>query len=460
MHFNGTKVLVMGLGSFGGGVDAAVFAHNAGADVTVTDIADAEQLSESVKKLENFPEIKFHLGGHLEQDFKNTDIIIANPAVPPENEFLQIAKLHKKIITSQVNIFFQLCPAKIVGITGANGKSTTTSLTTHILKAALPDNTVWLAGNIGNKPMLSVLDKIKPHDIVVLELSSFQTEQLSHIAKAPHISLLTNLTPNHLDRHGTFQAYCDAKEQIFKNQALNETRPAISIFNAEDEIACEWYEKYKDGIGRVCVKFHPADVSEDIRNVFKLPGQANLSNLSAAIAIAKQFNITDKKIKDCISNFKSLPHRLEFVAEINSVKWYNDSISTTPESSVVAIESFDQPKIIIAGGYDKKLSFDELAKKIATKAKAAILIGQTAGKIANAIKTSPENKTTIAKCDTLQQAVEKAHQLSQPGDVVILSPACASYDMFKNFQQRGEQFKDLVKKIQLQQRSVAHDSQE
>jgi len=473
--FSGKKVLVMGLGRFGGGVDVAKFAVRAGAKVIVTDLAPAEQLSDSIEKLEEFPDIEFHLGSHDPADFKQADIIIANPAVPGDNEFLELARRHSKFITSQINIFFELCPAQIIGITGANGKSTTTALTAHLLKAVRRKNSisrknviasaakqsqttqyairntkyenVWLSGNIGNQPLLTILNEIKTNDLVVLELSSFQLEQLAEIRKAPKIALLTNLTPNHLDRYGTFADYCNAKENIFRFQELSENFPAVSIFNAEDEIAAEWFEKYSKDTGRICIRFSISDVSNELHDSFTLPGRANLSNLAAAIAIAKHFGVDDNSIKKALPGFKALPHRLELVEEINGVRWYNDSIATTPQSTIAALESFDQPKIIIAGGYDKDLPFDELGQKIVTNTKAAILIGQTAPKIADAITTSPKNQTRIELVDSLEKAVNLANQLAEPGDVVLLSPACASYDMFDNFQHRGREFTKLVKAL-------------
>ncbi len=465
----------MGLGRFGGGVDCAEFAVKAGAKVIVTDLAPAAQLSDSIDKLEEFPDIEFHLGSHESADFKQADIIIANPAVPGDNEFLELARRDNKFVTSQINIFFELCPAQIIGITGANGKSTTTALTAHLLKAVRRKNNIfrknviaseakqsqttqyairntqyeniWLSGNIGNQPLLTILDKIKANDLVVLELSSFQLEQLAEIRKAPKVALLTNLTPNHLDRYGTFANYCAAKENIFKFQTLNDNYPAVSIFNAEDKMAAEWFEKYNKDAGRICIRFSTDDVSKEVRNSFTLPGRANLSNLAAAIAIAKHFGIDDNSIKNALPDFKPLPHRLELVEEINGVRWYNDSIATTPQSAIAALEAFDQPKIIIAGGYDKDLPFDDLGQKIAANAKAAILIGQTAPKIADAIKTSPKNQTRIELADSLAEAVQLAARLAVNGDVILLSPACASYDMFENFQQRGEQFCQLVKQI-------------
>ncbi len=459
--FADKKLLVMGLGRFGGGVDAAKFAASAGAKVIITDLAPAEKLQDSIKKLKEFPDIEYHLGSHDKSDFEKADIIIANPSVPGDNKFLEIARQHNKFVTSQINIFFELCPAQTIGITGANGKSTTAALTAHLLKNAR-DEKVWLSGNIGNEPLLTILEQISPDDLVVLELSSFQVEQLAEIQKAPDVALLTNLTPNHLDRYGTFANYCAAKENIFKFQELDENCLAVSIFNAEDKIAAEWFEKYKIDAGRSCIKFSTDDINEKIRESFPLPGRANLSNLAAAIAVARHFGIDDGQIKNALPEFKPLPHRLELVAQVNGVSWYNDSKATTPQSAITALEAFDKPIIIIAGGYDKNLPFDEFGQKIAEKAKAAILLGQTAGKIAEAIEKqlATENTSVFAKAtpdkedteksikieivSSLTDAVESARRLSVSGDVVLLSPACASYDMFDNFEQRGREFIKLV----------------
>jgi len=459
--FAGREVLVMGLGRFGGGVDAAKFAAEAGAKLIVTDLASSEQLAESVRQLDGIPAIEYHLGAHDPKDFERADIVIANPAVAWENEFLEIARRHNSLVTTQINIFFELCPATIIGITGANGKSTTAALTAHLLRAAADTSlntdtkyeNIWLSGNIGNEPLLTLLDRISPNDIVVLELSSFQTEQLELLRKAPKVALLTNLTPNHLDRHGTFEAYCAAKENIFKLQELNENDPAVSIFNAEDPIACQWFEKYKSDAGRLCIRFSADDVSADIRQQFPLPGRANLSNLAAALAVAGLFDIDDQTMQSCLSQFKALTHRLEFIAEINGVRWYNDSIATTPQSAIAALDAFEEPKIIIAGGYDKNIGFEELGRAIGRDAKAAILLGQTAGKIAAAIEDGlatentelTEKKVEVQIADSLAKAVESANHLAIKGDVVLLSPACASYDMFDNFQQRGREFVELVR---------------
>jgi UDP-N-acetylmuramoylalanine--D-glutamate ligase len=491
--FAGKKVLVMGLGRFGGGVDVAKFVSDAGAIVTVTDLALSEQLSDSLKQLKPFGDIEYHLDGHEVSDFEQADIIVVNPAVAPDNEFLKVAQEHNKFVTSQIGIFFELCTAPIIGITGANGKSTTAALTAHLLRAAIGRSIrpkedviasgakqsqttqyairdtryeqVWLSGNIGNEPLLTVTDQIKFNDLVVLELSSFQLEQLAQIQAAPHVALLTNLTPNHLDRYGTFEAYCTAKENIFRFQEPSDTRPAVSIFNADDKIAFEWFDKYSQDEGRICIKFSTEDVSEEIRDRFSLPGRANLSNLAAAVTIARYFGVSDQSIISALPKFKSLPHRLELVAEINGVRWYNDSKATTPEGTITTLEAFDEPQIIIAGGYDKHIPFDDLGKRIVEKAKAAMLIGETAQKIASSIRSAAMSlrakrsnlnerdtryeirDTKIEIVSSLAQAVECARHLAAPGDVVLLSPACASYDMFDNFEHRGREFTRLVRQL-------------
>jgi UDP-N-acetylmuramoylalanine--D-glutamate ligase len=442
--FRDKKILVMGLGRFGGGVDVAKFACSAGARVIVTDLAKQDALAESISQLKGF-DIAYHLGSHEGGDFEQADMVVANPAVPLDNKFLQIARKAGRKVTSQIELFFELCPAKIIGITGANGKSTTTSLTAHLLRSRFGKK-VWLGGNIGNEPMLTIVGKIKPDDVVVLELSSFQIEQLAQSDKAPQVALLTNLTPNHLDRYKTFENYCKAKELIFQHQKLDKNQPAVSIFNGDDEVGSKWFAKYQKNAGRVCVKFSADGVPARIRSVYGLPGRAYLANLAGAIAVAKRFEVADEQIIGCLPAFKALPHRLQLVGEARGVRWYNDSKATTPDSSIVALEAFDSP-IIIAGGYDKHIPFDEFGAKIAQKAKAAILIGQTAQVIGKIIQNHPQNKAQVKYAKTLAEAVQTADTLAVNGDAVLLSPACASYDMFENYEQRGEQFIDLVNKV-------------
>ncbi len=474
----------MGLGRFGGGLDAAMFACGAGAKVTITDLADSKKLADSIEQLKEFPNIEYHLGEHCAVDFSVADVVIVNPAVRPENELLAVARKAGAIITSQIEIFFELCPTYIIGITGSNGKSTTTALTAHLLKDGrrktedrgqktdgggqkagngrqrTEDRNVFLGGNLGNMPLLAILEEIKPNDLVVLELSSFQLEQLAQSNMAPNLALITNLAPNHLDRHGTFENYCRAKENIFALQKPRENHPGearpgvISIFNADDPLTIKWYEKYKSQKGRVCLTFSHKCVSKTLRESFTLPGRANMENLAAAVTIAEYFGVDEVRLKEAAGTFKSLPHRLELVAEINGTRWYNDSVSTTPESSIVALDAFEQPKVIIAGGYDKGVSFEKLGRQIAKKAKAAVLIGKTSEKIEKEIKkyltadyADIKGKVVIKKAGSLSDAVRLSAELAGPGEVVLLSPGCASYDMFDDFRHRGEVFRECVRKL-------------
>jgi len=444
--FTGKNVLIMGLGRFGGGLDSAIFSAQLADKVVITDTASEDKLAETKEKLEVFSNIEYVFGEHCKEDFQNADIVIANPAVRNDNEFLQAAQQGGAVITSQIEIFFDLCKAKTIGITGSNGKSTTTALAAHLLdsnpKKMRNYDKVFLAGNIGNKALLAIIDEITADDIVVLELSSFQLMQLARIERSPNVSLITNLSPNHLDWHKDFEEYAQAKENIFSFQKAGD----LAVFNAEDDATLEMAERLSKSIAADCDLYKCDDVPMRLVELTPLAGRANLSNLAGAIKIAKFLGVGNKSIKEAIKTFKPLEHRLELVSKKDGIRWYNDSIATTPESTIVALEAFTQNKILIAGGYDKGISFDGLCEKIkefSDGIKAVILIGQTSEKIAEAIDGAVE----VIKFDSLEQAVKQASQLAKPGDAVLLSPACASYDMFDNFQQRGEIFRELIKQL-------------
>jgi UDP-N-acetylmuramoylalanine--D-glutamate ligase len=450
-EFENKNILVMGLGSFGGGLDCAKFAAALGRRVVVTDMAKQEKLKKAVDELNNLSNIELRLGEHRREDFIDADIVIANPAVRPDNEFLTLARENGAVITSQIAVFFDNCPAPIVAITGSNGKSTTTKLTWHLLDYASKNGgaafgKVWLGGNIGNMPLLTELDSIKENDLAVLEISSFQAEQLAEEKLAPRVSVITNLTPNHLDRHGTFDQYCLAKENLFSYQKSLDSPPAVSIFNGEDPLTESWFDKYSAENNRICLKFSADQVPQSVKQNFALPGEFNLSNLAAAMAVSSVFDIDIDCVGRAVKSFRGLPHRLELVAQSRGVRWFNDSIATTPPSTIAGLQAFDGNVILIAGGYDKKLPFDEMGQAVAAGAKAAVLIGATADKIAEAIEACP-GRCVVYREETFADAVNRAAKLSEAGDVVLLSPACASYDMFDNFKQRGEIFTDMARRI-------------
>ena len=446
----------MGLGLFGGGVGVAQFLARQGAHVTVTDLRNTAELSSSMKQLEGLP-ISYKLGGHAEEDFINADMVVVNPAVPKNSKFIQIARNNRVLIDTEMNIFFKLCPAPIIGITGSNGKSTTTTLTGKILQET-PRRT-WIGGNIG-KSLLGCLDEMKPADIVVLELSSFQLEELNHTKKSPHISIVTNISPNHLDRHTNMDEYLQAKKAIILHQNSRD----YAILNYDDTELRRWKNDCKGHIlwysakqalsNGAFIKSNDLIISVNGQNTaipcvssVKIPGIHNLQNVLAASCAAYLAGARKQHIEKAITTFTGLEHRLEFVREVNGVRYYNDSKATTPESSIAAITAFQAQVILIAGGYDKGSSFEEFAGACAQHTKVVVLIGKTAGKIKELIlkKKGSGEIPSIFMLKTFEGAFRQANALAKAGDVILLSPACASYDMFLNYEERGRKFKDMVK---------------
>lgn len=440
----------MGLGSFGGGLSVTQFLVQQGARVTVTDLRNEKELTESIERVADLP-ITWHLGGHVDSDFTkaNTDIVVVNPAVKPANEYLQKAQQEELQLTSEMNIFFSLCPASIVGVTGSNGKSTTASMTEAVLQAGANEKArykyrrVWLGGNIGQENLLNHINRIQPDDLVVLELSSFQLYELGRIRRSPHLAILTNIAPNHLDWHGTMDEYVKAKQNIVRYQTRND----YAILNRLDPEFKSW-----PNLTPSQVVWYPPDPQPEIP--LQAPGRHNQINASAALAAGEVLGVDPDDANQALYNYQSLPHRLEFVRELDGVCYYNDSIATTPESAIAALEAFDEPKIFILGGYDKKISFVPLVQKI-IKSKSVpvvVLLGQVREILADEFERSKkQNQTDRPECikaDSLAQALQVARQSTPPGSIVLLSPACASYDMFQNFRHRGDSFRNLVQQLQ------------
>ena len=455
-EFKNKKITVMGLGLFGGGVCIARFLAKQGACVTVTDLRNTAELSPSMKQLEGLP-ISYKLGGHAEEDFINADMVIVNPAVPKNSKFIQIARNNRVLIDTEMNIFFKLCPATIIGITGSNGKSTTTTLTGKILEET--QRKTWIGGNIG-KSLLGCLDEMKPADIVVLELSSFQLEELNHTKKSPHLSVVTNISPNHLDRHTNMDEYIQAKKAIILHQGsgdyaiLNYDDPELRRWEKDCKGHVLWYSAIHTPANGAFIKCNDIVLSVNGQNTtipcvssVKIPGIHNLQNVLAASCAAYLSGARKQHIEKAITTFTGLEHRLEFVREVNGVRYYNDSKATTPESSIAAITAFQAQVILIAGGYDKGSSFGEFAGVCAQHTKAVVLIGKTAGKIKELIlkKKGSGEIPSIFMLKTFEEAFRQANALAKAGDVILLSPACASYDMFLNYEERGRKFKDMVK---------------
>ena len=432
----GMRVTVVGLGRFGGGVGVTKWLCRQGAHVTVSDQAGADSLAESVGKLAGC-DVALHLGGHDEQDFLTADLLVVNPAVEKHSPLLAAAEAAGVPRTSEINLFLQRCPAPVVGVTGSVGKSTTTAMIGDILARRY---TVHVGGNIGGS-LLAELEDIHADHVVVAELSSFQLEDLPLVGVSPHVAVVTNIHPNHLDRHGTMDAYVDAKRNIFAYQGPDD----VLVLNAADEVLASWSA---DAPGKVEL-FDPAGEPFEL----SVPGSHNQANAQAAWTAARRLGppageaeIDRATAAAALRAFTGLPHRLQLVAERDGVRFVNDSKCTTPGGAMVALEAFEPGRcVIIVGGYDKGVTFEEMGRTIAGRAKAVVALGATRETILAAVAAASElGSPAVARADDLASAVSLARARAEPGDVVLLSPACASYGLFANYERRGEAFIHLI----------------
>lgn len=453
--WNGRRVTVMGLGSFGGGTGLARYLAEQGAAVTATDLKNADALQDALAALRGLP-IRFVLGQHREEDFADADRVFVNPAVPLTSPYLDLARSSGVPLDSELNLFVRQCPGRIVGITGSVGKTTTTSLLGSILK--LHDARTLVGGNIGGS-LLPRLPEIAPDTPVVLEISSFQLEHLDWLAYSPPVAVVLNLAPNHLDRHGTMAAYQAAKEVILAYQApedvavLNRDDPAVRAMARRGHGRPLFYSVheslesgvYRDGSALVLASAGERQVlchDSDLR----LRGLHNLGNAAAAAAAAVTLGAPPAAVADGLKAFSGLPHRLEWIADKGGVTYYNDSKATTPFSTQYALQAFEQPVLLLAGGYDKGTPFNDLAHATQARVRIALLYGNTADKLAQALQRVPAPPEVIL-LPTLDDALHRAAKLALPGDVVLLSPACASYDQFPHYEARGDHFRALVDEL-------------
>jgi len=430
-HFKDKKVLIMGLGLHGGGLGATKFFCGQGANVLVTDLKTKEQLKKPLNKLKGF-KIKYVLGGHREKDFVDADLIIKNPDVPVSSPYLEIARKNNIEIETDVSLFFKLSDAFIIGVTGTKGKSTTASLIYHLLK--LKYKKLFLAGNIGLSP-LEILGKVKPNDKVVLELSSFELENLK---QSPNIAVITNILPDHLNRYTSMFEYINSKKPIFQYQNKND----ILVLNDDDYIVRQMEKEANSKVRFFTEKYAMLDG-------LKIFGQHNKANIAAAVEVAKLMGVEEKIIKKLLKSFKGVPSRQEFIGEVKGVKYFNDTTATMPEAVITAIKSFSGKffranLIFILGGQNKGLDYLELAKEIKEKVVGVVMLPGTAS---DKIKEHLLNYKNLYEVCSMDEAVKKAKELSLPGDVVVLSPGAASFNLFKNEFDRGDQFVKFVKKL-------------
>lgn len=439
----GKKISVCGIGI--SNLPLIDFLLSAGAIITARDMKEKEALGDIALELEK-KGVTLVCGKEY-LDNIHDEIIFRTPGLRYDKPGFVEAVKNGAVLTSEMQVFFDLCPCTKIGITGSDGKTTTTTLISEILKAS--GKKVWLGGNIG-KPLLPDIDKMTENDFAVIELSSFQ---LHTMKTSPEVAIVTNISPNHLDYHTDYQEYIDAKKNIYRNR-----NDITFITNAENDVTVDMAKEAKGeklffsskADSNICEKngviFANGDAVLEIKDIL-LPGRHNVENYMAAIGATYKF-ASKEAYKTVATTFKGVEHRLEFVAEKNGVKYYNGSIDSTPTRTIAALSAFPERNlIVICGGYDKNLDYAPLAPIMANKAKAVILTGACKDKIKKAFDESDEFKasnTIVKETEDFEDAVLLASKTAEKGDIVLLSPAAASFDKFKNFEVRGKFFKDIV----------------
>jgi UDP-N-acetylmuramoylalanine--D-glutamate ligase len=451
----GKRVLVVGLARTG--VVTALFSAGNGATVTATDERPETDLQETAAKL-RAAGVTLEFGGHRAESFLEQDLIVVSPGVPAKLPELELARARGTPVWSEIELAWRFLRGKLIAITGSNGKTTTTSLVAHILQTAgIP---TLIGGNIGT-PLLALVENSMDTTVTVAEISSFQLETIEKFRS--EIGLLLNLTPDHLDRHASFDEYALAKMRMFENQLERD----IAILNADDpEITKRmptkphifWFSRKKRVAAgaflrdeQIFFRNEGSEVALGRRDEISLRGEHNVENALAACAAAYLAGADPAAIASGIKTFKGVEHRLEFVAEVSGVQFYNDSKATNVDAAVKAIEAFPGPLIVILGGKDKGSPYTPLRELLRERARMAILIGAAADKIAEDLGDA----VPLESGGTLDRAVHLAMQNAHPGDTVLLAPSCSSFDQFENYEHRGRTFKDLVASLENQNQSAA-----
>ena len=453
-YIRNRKIAIIGLGV--SNIPLLSYLHDLGAKITVFDNRTIDNIDKSIMDIITNNNIEFSFGKNNLSKLNGFDIIFRSPTC--REDWPELVKEAKRgaIITSEIEMLMELCPGTIIGVTGSDGKTTTTSLIYEIVKKQ--GFNCYLGGNIGI-PLFTKIQEMKPNDMVILELSSFQ---LMNIHTSPNIAVITNISPNHLDFHKSYEEYIEAKKNIFKYQ----NEDGILVLNYDNEITRECAKEAKgkviffsrenkldngvildDDIIKVCdnkLRKHILNTKDLL-----LRGKHNYENVCTAIAATLEIASTENQI-EAVTQFKGVKHRLEFVKEINGVKWYNDSIGTSPTRTIAGLKSFNEKIVLIAGGYDKHLDYTPIAKPILDNVSVLILIGQTSKKIKESVENEmkvEQKRIEIYECDTLQETVNTAKRVAKKGEVVLFSPASASFDMYKNFEERGDKFKSIVNSL-------------
>ncbi len=444
--WRGKKITVIGIGV--SNTPLIRMLADKGALVTACDRKERAALGDLAGELETLG-VTLRLGEDYLDDLSG-DIIFKTPGMRFDHPALLAAGKQGSIITSEMEVFFKLCPCAIIGVTGSDGKTTTTTLIAKMLEAA--GKTVHLGGNIG-KPLLPEIERIGKEDFAVVELSSFQ---LHTMRRSPHIAVITNLSPNHLDVHKDMAEYIDAKKNIFTHQLISD----ILVVNADNDVTASFAGQQTGTLRRFSFKkalddgiyYEDGTVWQHMNGVHKailhrsdirLPGDHNVENYMAAIAAVREF-VTDEQIVSVAKTFGGVKHRIEFVREVRGVRFYNDSIGSSPTRTLATLRSFPKKVHLLAGGYDKHLPFDEFGRELPNYVKALYLSGATAPLIRAAVTDSA---LPVYETETYAEATKLAFENAKAGDIVVLSPACASFDKFKNFEERGEYFIRTVEEL-------------
>jgi UDP-N-acetylmuramoylalanine--D-glutamate ligase len=448
MDLKDKRVLVVGLGK--SGVASALFLKERGARVTVSDTKSPDQLRDEIPVLLDHG-IAVETGGHGERTFREQDLIVVSPGVPVDAAPLVQARAAGEPVIGEIELAAQNLPGEIVAITGSNGKTTTTTLIGEILAAG--GIAVSVGGNIGT-PAISLVERATRQTVVVLEVSSFQLETIQTFR--PKVAVILNITPDHLDRHRTFQTYIDAKARIFENQqasdfaVLNEDDPTCRTLRDRTRAQVFWFSRKKEVQRGACVRdgkifFLDGKSQREVMLVseIRLKGAHNVENVLAGVCAGALMGCEPARIRHAIQNFKAVEHRLEYVATIKGVEYFDDSKATNVDATIKALESFSRNIHLILGGKDKGSDYTVLNDLLRERVKRVYTIGAAAEKIESHIKGAAE----VVHAETLENAIHRASAVAEPGDVVLLAPACASFDQFQSYNHRGRVFKEVVQAL-------------
>jgi UDP-N-acetylmuramoylalanine--D-glutamate ligase len=443
--FAGRRVLVVGLGRFGGGTGVTRWLAGQGARVVVTDLATEEQLKGSLKEIRDL-DVELRLGRHDEGDLAGVDLVVVNPAVPKARSvFFRMILKRGVPWTTEINLFCERCPSRVVGVTGTYGKSTTCAMLANAARACLetdhaPFTRVHLGGNIGCS-LLNRLHEIRPSDLVVLEMSNAQLEDLPRIGWAPHVAVITNLFPNHLDRHGSWEAYLQAKLNIVRDP----TESSLIVLGPLDREVEEMVDAALPLESRRVVRVLPADPPVTLR----VAGAHNRINADCVLTTARVLGLDESVTRKALHSFAGLPHRLQRVRMLDGVDYVNDSKSTSPAATATALGSVKGRLVVIVGGQDKGVSLHDCTAALADRCRAVICIGESGPRFARSVREASADRPglEVREAQALPQAVEMARSIAEPGDVVLFAPGGPSFDAYANFEERGRHFIELVKAL-------------